>query len=298
MQSLWMVVAALFYAVYGMCIKFAGACGVGSWEILFYRSFFGLIFIYTVMRLKGINIHTLHPWAHTVRSIAGTCAIVGGIYSISHLNLGLAMTLNYTAPLFLGFFVLVYSLKNHARINWGLMTSLVFGFIGVLTLLGPTIGPNEYFAAGIGLFAGLCTALATGFVKRLGTFHEPEGRIIFFLMLAGTLCGLICVLLFGQFTAWTWESFLWILGLCACSTMGQVTLTLAFSRGNMVLSGALQYTVILFSTLLGEIVFGEAVTVAVILGMIIIVLAGFSASWFTKKEQSHLKTASKKNLSK
>lgn len=43
MQSLWMVVAAVFYAVYGVCIKFASFEGIGPWEVLFYRSFFGLV---------------------------------------------------------------------------------------------------------------------------------------------------------------------------------------------------------------------------------------------------------------
>lgn len=36
MQSLWMVVAAVFYAVYGVCIKFASLEGIGAWEVLFY----------------------------------------------------------------------------------------------------------------------------------------------------------------------------------------------------------------------------------------------------------------------
>lgn len=298
MQSLWMLVSALFYAMYGTCIKFAGEAGVGSWQILFYRSIFGLILIFCYMRWKGITIQSHHPWDHAVRSIAGTVAIVAGIYSISHLNLGLAMTLNYTSPLFLGMFVVCNSLRKHARINWGLIASLVFGFIGVITLLGPTIQPHEYFAAGVGLLAGGGAALATGFVKRLGTFHEPEGRIMLYLMLAGTLCGTAAVSVTGGFSAWSSENFPWILGLCLCATFGQITLTMAFSRGNMVLSGALLYTIILFSTIVGEVVFHEAVTVTVVIGMIIIVVSGFSASWFTKKEINAVKAINKAKAAK
>ena len=39
MQSLWMVASAVFYALYGLSLKYAGAEGVGAWEVLFYRSF-------------------------------------------------------------------------------------------------------------------------------------------------------------------------------------------------------------------------------------------------------------------
>ena len=186
MQSLWMVVAAVFYAVYGVCIKFASLEGIGAWEVLFYRSFFGLVVFFIMMHREGTSMRTQHPWAHAVRSLAGVAAIVAGIYSLSHLNLGLAMTLNYTAPLFLGTFVVIWSLLHHSHINWGLMASLAAGFAGVVILLGPTIGPDEYFAAGVGIAAGGFTALATGFVKRLGSYHEPLSRIIFFLMLAGS----------------------------------------------------------------------------------------------------------------
>lgn len=43
---------------------------------------------------------------------------------------------------------------------------------------------------------------------------------------------------------------------------------------------------ILFSSILGVVVFGETVTAAIVTGMVIIVVAGLSASWFTKREQT------------
>lgn len=293
MQSLWMVVAAVFYAVYGVCIKFASLEGIGAWEVLFYRSFFGLVVFFIMMHREGTSMRTQHPWAHAVRSLAGVAAIVAGIYSLSHLNLGLAMTLNYTAPLFLGTFVVIWSLLHHSHINWGLMASLAAGFAGVVILLGPTIGPDEYFAAGVGIAAGGFTALATGFVKRLGSYHEPLSRIIFFLMLAGSVCGLSAIPFTGGFHAWTATGAASILAFCVCATLGQLTLTMAFSRGNMVLSGALQYTVILFSTLMGVLIFGDDVSFTSAVGMVTIVVSGIAASLLTKRTEGHIKAIKK-----
>ncbi len=286
MQSMWMLVAAVFYAFYGVFVKAAGAEDIGAWQVLFYRSFVGLIASAVMMYFKGVHPMSRHPWAHATRSIAGTCAIIAGIYSISHLNLGLAMTLNYTAPLFLGSFVVIYSLLHHSRINWGLNISLLAGFVGVVTLLGPTITPAEYFPAAVGISAGICTALATGFVKRLGAWREPESRIIFYLMLAGTFAGLVGVCFTGGFTAWTWIRLAWIFLLSMCAVFGQLCLTLAFSRGNMVLSGALQYSVILFSSILGVVFFDDTISLTSAAGMCIIVCSGLAASWFTKMEQT------------
>ena len=75
-----------------------------------------------------------------------------------------------------------------------------------------------------------------------------------------------------------------IIGFVLCSTCAQFFLTRAFSRGNLVLSGALQYTVILFSTLMGMFVFGDSVSSAVVGGMVMIVVAGILASYFVRQE--------------
>ena len=272
MQSLWMVVAAMFFALYAVCIKFASIEGIGSFEVLFYRSFFGLIIFYTMMRMQHITVHTAHPIDHMIRSFVGAGAVMAGIYSISHLNVGLAMTLNYTSPLFIGCFTIGIMMSQHKGINWKLLSTLLFT-------------PDEYFAAGVGLAAGFCTAVATTYVKRLGLMKEPELRILFYFVLVGTLCGLTGTLINGGFTMPTWVAAVAIAGFVICSTCAQFFLTIAFSRGNLVLSGALQYTVILFSTLMGVFVFGDSVSMAVIGGMVMIVVAGILASYFTRQEK-------------
>ena len=285
MQSLWMVVAAMFFALYAVCIKFASLEGIGSFEVLFYRSIFGLLIFYTVMRIKHVTVHTAHPIDHMIRSVVGVGAVMAGIYSISHLNVGLAMTLNYTSPLFIGCFTIGIMVSQHKGINWKLLSTLLLGFLGVVIMLSPSITPDEYFAAAVGLGAGFFTAVATTYVKRLGLMKEPELRILFYFVLIGTLSGLIGTLLGGGFTMPTWVAAVAILGFSICSTCAQFFLTIAFSRGNLVLSGALQYTVILFSTLMSVFVFGDSVTMAAVGGMVMIVVAGILASYFTRQEK-------------
>ena len=67
MQSLWMVVAAFFFALYAICVKFSSVEGIGSFEVLFYRSFFGLVIFYAMMRYRHITVHTVHPADHLAR---------------------------------------------------------------------------------------------------------------------------------------------------------------------------------------------------------------------------------------
>lgn len=285
MQSLWMVVAAFFFALYAICVKFSSVEGIGSFEVLFYRSFFGLVIFYAMMRYRHITVHTVHPADHLIRSFMGAGAVMAGIYSIAHLNVGLAMTLNYTSPLFIGCFTIGILLSKHKGINWKLLSTLLLGFMGVVVMLSPTITPDEYFAAVVGLGSGFCTAVATTYVKRLGLMKEPELRILFYLVLVGSLCGLIGTMFTGGFTMPTATAAIAIAGFAICSTCGQFFLTRAFSRGNLVLSGALQYTVILFSTIMGVFVFDDSVNLTIVAGMVMIVISGILASYFTRLEK-------------
>ena len=102
----------------------------------------------------------------------------------------------------------------------------------------------------------------------------------------------------GGFHPWSVKGALYILGLCICATGGQFCLTRAFSRGNLVLSSSLQYTVILFSTILGEILFLEPATFPVICGLLIIVFSGLMSSYFVRRENKFLKEKAKTPQSK
>ncbi len=284
MQSLWMIASALFSSFYGVTVKFAAGFGINPWQCLFYRSLFGAVVFFLILRLSATPVKTSHPLLHGIRSAAGTLYMLFGIYSMVHLNLGLATTLNYTAPLFIAAFVIAYSVRTGRAVNWGLIGALASGFAGVVVLLNPTLAQDEYGAAAVGLAAGFCTAVASGFVKRLGVLGEPAARIIFWLVLTGTVAGFSGVLLTGGFTPLTWTSGLLVLALSAFANLGLFCLTLAFSRGNIVLSSSLQYTVILFSTILGEIVFDEPATVAGVVGMCIIVASSLLASMLVRRE--------------
>lgn len=284
MQALWMLVSALLFAFYAVCVKYASLEGIGSFEVLFYRSIFGLVLIGLLLRHRRITIHTKHPWAHTVRAGIGTVACIAGIYSIANLNIGLAMTLNYTSPLFIGTFTIAAALYARRPINWRLISTLVVGFVGVVILLSPTIAPHEYGYAVVGLTAGLSTAIAVSFVKRLANYHEPELRILFYFVLYGTITGLVGTLLKGGFSPVGWKAAVFILSFSVLANAAQMCLTRAFSRGSVILSSALQYSVILFTTLLGELIFDEPVTLSIVIGMIMIVCSGIAASYFTRKE--------------
>lgn len=104
MKSVWMLVVAALFGVMGALVKIAAA-DFSSPELVFYRSVFGLVAIYFIIPLRTRSwtsaLATVHWRAHVHRSLTGFAALVLFFYAVAHLPMPTAVTLNYTAPLFL-----------------------------------------------------------------------------------------------------------------------------------------------------------------------------------------------------
>ncbi|TXT22610.1 MAG: hypothetical protein FD134_2446 [Gallionellaceae bacterium] len=100
MGALWMLVAGFLFGCMGVFVKL-GAQYFSPNELVFYRSFVGLLMIYAVVRHRGLSLATRHWQPHLWRSVSGTIAMMLFFYCITVLPLATAVTLNYTSPLFL-----------------------------------------------------------------------------------------------------------------------------------------------------------------------------------------------------
>src|SRR3954463_16041201 len=98
--SLWMLVAALGFAIMGALVK-VGAQKFSSGELVFYRSLFGLVAIWWYIYAKKLPLATPVMYKQMSRAIVGFVSLAMFFYAIAHLTLATAITLNYTSPLFL-----------------------------------------------------------------------------------------------------------------------------------------------------------------------------------------------------
>src|SRR5574340_1099076 len=73
MKSSWMLVAGLLFGLMGVFVKL-GAPYFSHVELVLYRSLFGLLMVYGIMRHQRISIATRHWRAHLWRGISGSVA--------------------------------------------------------------------------------------------------------------------------------------------------------------------------------------------------------------------------------
>jgi len=276
MQSLWMLVAGLLFALMGVCVKFA-ARDYGVMELVFYRGLIGCIGIALFARLRSVSLATAVPWLHLRRGAVGTISLALWLYATALLPLGTAMTLSYTSPLFLAAFSVAASLMAGRRISWTMAVAVGVGFAGVLLLLRPNFDDAQSNAALAGLASGVMAALAYWHIKELGRRGEPEWRIVFYFAAAGIALGSIGALATG-FSPHSARGVALLLALGLTATLAQLAMTRAYGHGRTLLTANLQYSAIVFASFLGLLVFDDGVPLAGWLGIALIVASGVIAT--------------------
>ncbi len=276
MKSSWMLVAAALFAMMGVMVKHASA-HFSSAELVFYRSIFGLFAIWIMIaasrRQLVAPLLTRHLRAHVWRGLSGFSALVLFFYALANLPLATAVTLNYTAPLFLAALSAWWLHERHGR---GLVGAVLLGFVGIVMVLQPQVREQAWLPALAGLLSGMLAATAYVNVKNLGKLGEPEWRVVFYFTLLSTLWGGAWMLVAG-FHRPQAEDWPWLVGIGVTATLAQLALTRAYHRGRTLTVGALAYTTVGFSAIYGVLIFGERLPLMAWIGMGVVALAGILA---------------------
>ncbi|MGB8146982.1 MAG: DMT family transporter [Azonexus sp.] len=276
MQSLWMLVASLLFACMGVCVKLAAETH-SAVEITFYRSFISLVMMYGLVRLRGVRLATPHWRWQVSRGVIGFAAIFAYFYAIILLPLATAVTLNYTSAIFLA----IYLALAGMRMSGGILGALLVGLLGVAMLLKPTLHADQLSAGLIGLGSGVLAGMAYFSVRELGARGEPETRTVFYFSLVSSVCAGLW-LLFGELHAVDLRSGLLLLGVASFATAAQLAMTRAYTRGKTLLSAALAYSTVIFSSLFGVLFWGEVLDASAWFAIALIILSGIAATHFSR----------------
>ena len=276
MQSLWMLVASFLFACMGVCVKFAAATH-SAVEITFYRSFISLILMFGLVRLRGVSLITRHWRWQISRGVVGFSALLAYFYAITLLPLATAVTLNYTSAIFLA----IYLALAGMRLRAGILGALAVGLVGVVLLLKPTLHADQLIGGLIGLGSGVLAGMAYFSVRELGARGEPETRTVFYFSLVSSVCAGIW-LVFSELHAVDLKSGLLLLGVASFATVAQLAMTRAYTRGRTMMSAALAYSTVIFSSLFGALFWGEVLDASAWIAIGLIILSGIAATHFSR----------------
>lgn len=273
----WMVVAGLCFGVMGVFVKL-GSRSFSTAELVFYRclaGFIGILLIALPAR-RPLRVGWPALRVHLSRSVSGFVSLMLYFYAIAHLPLPTAVTLNYTSPLWL---MLVTALWLRQRPSAGQVAAIIVGFAGVALLLQPTFDAAAWLPGLLGLLSGLLASVAYMNVHELGRLGEPEWRTVFYFSLVSSLgAGVVMLAQSAPLAPITIDNVGIVLGMGVAATCAQLAMTRAYRKGKSLVVASLAYLTVVFSTLFGVAIWGDALPAASYLGIAAIIACGVLSS--------------------
>ena len=258
-----MLLSAFCFALMNLCVRFVPR--IPAHEAVFFRAL-GMTLIGGILIARA----RIAPWGThrkelVLRSLFGMTALTCYFYTLRHMPLASAVTLQYLSPVFSTLFAIkMLGEKVEAR-RWGFFSLCL---AGVLLVKG--FDPRVSLPMlGLSLFSALCSGVAYNHVRSLRGREHPYVIVFYF-------SGLNLVLI-APYTLTHWvmpqgSEWFW-LGLMGLLThAAQLLLTKALQAEKMAVVTMLNYTGVLYALLFGWLFFGEHVGVAALAGMALIVL--------------------------
>lgn len=255
---------SLMMVVMSMLVKQLGS-HIPTIEILFFRAFVGFLFVLPLFRGNWLEpLRTKRLGMHAVRGVIGTLGNICFFWTLTHLLLADAMALQFSRPLFMIPLALLF-LGELA--GWRRTAVTLAGFAGIALYARP-------FTAGFdpGVFVGAAGALLGALVviciKRLAT-TEPTRTIMFYYAISNAVFSFIPAM-------WFWVTpdafdlaLLVLVGLLGIAGQGMITHGWTFGDATALVP--LDYSRIVYSAVLGFLVFGEMPGLWSFAGMAVIV---------------------------
>jgi len=266
-RAAWLMVASgVLFASMAAAVRVA-ARELPNAPIVFFRHFLMLLMLLPWLVSAGPRaLRTDDLRGHVARGLAGVLAVACYFYAIARLRLADAVLLNQSLPLFVP---LVERAWLGERVPPRLWRALGLGFLGLLLILRPGSGVFQS-ASLVALASAVFAAIAQVGIRRL-TRTEPVARIVFYFGLTASIAALVPALVSWRSPSPRAWAVLLLMGVFA--TLGQLTLTRAYSYAPAALAGPFLYAGPVFAGLLDWVIWGVLPDALFGLGAAIVVMS-------------------------
>lgn len=268
------LLAMALFTTMGVTIRLA-AQELHPLVIVFFRTFFGLLFFTPLIARRGLTIlRTERMPLYLLRAVFGTLAMTAGFWSLTLIPLAEATALNFTAPLFATIGA-VLVLGERIRIHR--IAALIVGFVGVLVVLRPGAATLSLGAA-MAIFGAFFIAASIMTIKFLTTTEKPETITIYMVLLQTPVS-----LIFALFV-WDWpslETLLWLVCLAAAGSLAHLAWTHAIAIAEVTQLQPLEFVKLPLTATFGYLLFAETPTIWTLLGGAVIFA---STAYITHRE--------------
>lgn len=248
---LWMVWSCvLFVAIWGL-IRVA-AEDLHPFVIVFFRTLFAVLaFAPFLFRHGLVSIKTDNIKSHALRGVFSFFGTLGLFYAVAHVPLADVVAISYSAPVFAAAGVVIF-LKE--KVHWRRIAAILIGFVGVMIVLRP--GFREIDLGVLSAVGGsLALAGSLVVIKSLSGKDKPEAIALYSFLFV------LPASIFGAVFYWkmpTFNEFLILIVIGILVALGHTALARAFRYSEATAVLPLDFTRMIFASILGVLAFGES----------------------------------------
>lgn len=274
-------ISALSFALMSTFVKLSG--DLPSIEKSFFRNLVSCFVAFYLVKKDNALLfgHKENRLTLIGRSALGTLGIWANYYAIDRLILSDATILNKLSPFFVIIFSYLFLKEKLKPIH---IICLLAAFSGVLFIVRPSGNLASNFIPAI---IGLCSAAFAGgaytFVRYLG--GKEKGATIVFFFSFFSIVTTFPIMLF-QFETFSLEQFAFLILAGVAASCAQFALTAAYKYAPARDISIYDYTQVIFTALIGFVLFGDIPDKISLIGYALILLASFSIFLYNKKEAS------------
>lgn len=280
--GIWLMVATTFvFAMQdGISRHLAGEYNVLM--VVMIRYWFFAAFVVAVGARKAGGLRnaaaTSQPWIQAFRAVLLVSEICVAIWGFTVLGLVESHAVFACYPL------LIAALSGPVlgeKVGWRRWSAIGVGFVGILIILEPGFGVFQPGAV-IPLVSALMFAVY-GLLTRYVARRDSSATSFFW---TGTV-GMVAMTAVGM---WYWEpmtgsDWLWMGLLCLTGAGGHFLLIKCYEVAEVSAVQPFAYLQLVFASTLGILVFGETLRTNVIIGAVLIVMAGLFTLWRERQSQ-------------
>lgn len=264
----WMLLSALCFASMGALSHKVGA--YSNWlGVVFARAFTNFLFVsaLAIATSKPLVLFSA-PKNLWIRSITGTCSMLGTFYAYTHLPVAEAISIVNTTPIWMA---LLVSLMTRKSLSYTIWTGVACGTVGVVLVQQPQFQQSS-IAIMVGLGGALFGAIAVYNIHLLSKIH-PTTIVAHFSMIASVISFLAMALsshVAPEEAVWTRQVLLELLGVGALGTIGQLAMTRGYMAGDPAIKAIVALAQVAFGVGFDILIWNRSFDMASVIGIILI----------------------------
>ena len=265
---LWMVFGSVCFGTMNALVKWT-SFHADVWMIIMVRSAVIAFAVAIFATSRGLSLKVSDKRTMLLRCVVGLIAMILYFTALGRIPIGQAVTLQYTAPLFVA---LLSGRVIRERVEPVVALLVGTAFAGIVLIVSPdlsSIDSDALLALGSGFFA----AMAYMYVRELRNTDSASSVVFWFA--AFSVVGSIFQAL-PDVAGLEWKTIVALIGIGIGAGGGQVGITMAYHRANAAWVSAFSYLTVIVATFYGFTLFNESLGASDWLGGLLIVGSGIA----------------------